>query len=322
MANSLCLAPIRGITDAVYRDVYARYFPGFDLAMAPFLSTYQGNKVKPARLAELLPENNQGLPLVPQLLAKNPDNFMSVARILFDMGYGTINWNLGCPYPMVANKLRGSGLLPFPDRIEAFLEKVCTLPCNISIKTRLGRKDSSEIFKLLPVFNKFPLAEIIIHPRTGIQMYTGTVDLDTFSRCLPLCNHPVVYNGDITNTESFSSLQQRFPTISRWMIGRGALTNPFLPAEIQEMSIPADKIATIAAFHDEIYHRYSNLLAGPAHLLGRMKGLWYYLAGSFENSRKILKKIQKTKTTDSYRLICREIFSEANWKACPEMEKS
>lgn len=321
METILYLAPIRGITDAAYRDVFARYFTGFDLAMAPFLTTYQGNRIKPARLAELLPENNRRLPLTPQILARNPDNFIAVSRILCDMGYETINWNLGCPYPMVANKLRGSGLLPFPEKIEAFLEKACSLPCSISIKTRLGRKDSSEIFKLLPVFNKFPLAEVVIHPRTGVQMYKGTVDLDTFERCLPLCNHPVVYNGDITNKASFITLQQRFPSVSRWMIGRGALANPFLPSEVKGIA-HTDEMRTVAAFHDELFLRYDEMLSGSSHLLGRMKGLWFYLAGSFENDKKILKKIQKTKTIERYSLVCKEIFAEAAWKSSSPNEEN
>ena len=162
MTAPLILAPIRGITDATFRDVSSRFFPGFDLAVAPFLTTYQGNRIKPVRLKELMPEENRNLPVIPQILGKNPDHFIVIAKALMDLGHTEINWNLGCPYPMVANKMRGSGLLPYPEKIEAFLEKVVKLPVSISIKTRLGRRDSKEIFDLLPVFNTFPLSEIII----------------------------------------------------------------------------------------------------------------------------------------------------------------
>ncbi len=313
MSAPLCLAPIRGITDATFRETFASYFPDFDLAMAPFLTTYQGNRVKPARLKELLPENNQRLPVIPQILGKDPDHFIVLAQLLIDLGYTTINWNLGCPYPMVANKMRGSGLLPYPEKIEAFLEKIHCLPAKISIKTRIGRKDKEEIFELLPIFNRFPLAEVIIHPRTGLQMYDGRVDLDTFERCLDHCHHPVMYNGDIVDADFFRTVAKRFPTVSGWMIGRGALANPFLCAQIKERELPTEPIATLAAFHDEIFLRYQELLNGPSHLLGRMKGLWFYLAHSFQGSNKLLKKIQKTKNITRYKELTRQIFSEAAW---------
>lgn len=313
MTAPLSLAPIRGITDATFRDTFASFFPDFDLAVAPFLTTYQGNRVKPARLQELLPENNQRLPVIPQILGKNPDHFIVLARLLIDMGYTTINWNLGCPYPMVANKMRGSGLLPYPDKIDAFLEKIHCLPAQFSIKTRLGRKNKAEIFDLLPVFNQYPLAHVIIHPRTGVQMYDGTVDLETFSLCLDQCRHPVIYNGDIIDSASFHTLAHRFPKVKGWMIGRGALANPFLCAQIKGKQLPEAPIKTLAAFHDEIFSRYQKLLHGPSHLLGRMKGLWFYLAGSFDTGQKILKKIQKTKSINRYQELTEHIFSEAVW---------
>lgn len=313
MIAPLSLAPIRGITDATFRDTFASFFPDFDLAVAPFLTTYQGNRVKPARLKELLPENNQRMPVIPQILGKDPDHFIVLARLLIDMGYSTINWNLGCPYPMVANKMRGSGLLPYPDKIEDFLTKIHCLPAKISIKTRLGRRNPEEIFALLPVFNQFPLANVIIHPRTGVQMYDGTVNLDTFAQCLKQCRHPVIYNGDITDYTSFQTVARRFPSVKGWMIGRGALANPFLCAQIKEKKLPEAPIKTLAALHDEIFARYQELLNGPSHLLGRMKGLWFYLAYSFDNGKKILKKIQKTKSITRYQELTGQIFSEAVW---------
>lgn len=322
MSPALILAPMRGITEAAFRDIFIRFFPGFDRAVAPFISTCQGCRIKPAKFRDLLPENNRQLPVVPQILAKNAEHFIATARLLAELGYTEVNWNLGCPYPMVANKMRGSGLLPFPDQIEAFLDKVHQgLPLAISVKTRLGRRDPAEIFALLPVFNRFPLKEVIIHPRTGIQMYEGTVDLDTFARCLELCRHPVVYNGDITSHAVYMELAGRFPAVQSWMIGRGALTDPFLAARIKHMVLPAEPLRTLAAFHDELLACYQAMLSGPSPVLGRMKGLWFYLAGSFANGAKILKKIQKTKKLEAYREITGEIFRNASWQPDQQGEK-
>jgi tRNA-dihydrouridine synthase B len=151
MSSTLILAPMRGITEAAFRDIFVRFFPGFDRAVAPFISTFQGSRFKPAKFRDLLPENNRRLPVVPQILCKNADHFIATARLLAELGYTTVNWNLGCPYPMVANKMRGSGLLPFPEKIEGFLDKVHQeQPLAISVKTRLGRREPQEIFALLP----------------------------------------------------------------------------------------------------------------------------------------------------------------------------
>ncbi len=308
--NELVLAPLRGLTDATYRDVFARFFPGFDRALAPFITSYQGNSIKKNRLDELLPEKNENLKITPQILARNPENFKNAALILADLGYREVNWNLGCPYPMVANKKRGSGLLPHPDHIEKFLTALAGLPIRLSIKTRLGRHDPSEIMALIPLFNKANLSELIIHPRTGIQMYKGVVDMTGFAQALEICRMPVVYNGDIRSRADFQSLGKKYPAIKTWMIGRGALTDPFLPARIKDLTLPADPVAHLKAFHDELFSRYQQRLHGDSHLLGRMKGVWFYMAGSFINSASILKKIQRTRSLAKYQSLVNKYFDQ------------
>ncbi len=311
----LSLAPLRGLTDAIYRNTFARHFPGFDLTIAPFLTTFKGTKVKSAKLDDLLPENNTNLPVVPQILSKDAEQFKVLASMLFDLGYDTVNWNLGCPYPMVANKGRGSGLLPEPDKIASFLETIADMPCRLSIKTRIGRRSSAEIRALMPVFNAFPLQELIIHPRLGVQLYKGEVDLDTFSYCLSNSTNPVTYNGDLSSLDDFKRLSSRFPTVDRWMIGRGALCNPFLPGQIKELPLPNLPLIALKAFHDELFTLYGERLSGSGHLLGRMKAVWFYLAGSFTDSKKLLKKIQKTKKIDSYSSLITHFFAEeAQWQ--------
>ncbi|CAN2042458.1 tRNA-dihydrouridine synthase [Candidatus Magnetomoraceae bacterium gMMP-15] len=310
MNLKLYLAPIKGITDAIYRNTFSKYFSGFDAAVAPFISTVKGRQIKSYHLKDVLPENNSGLPVIPQIMSNNPDDFINLARCFFDMGYETINWNLGCPYPMVANKKRGSGLLPYPEMIEKILEKVIpAIPNRLSIKTRLGRINKDEIFNLMPVFNKYPLAELIIHPRTGKQMYNGHPDLDSFEKCLDLSAHSVVYNGDINDFDTFLKLSKRFKNVNHWMIGRGALANPFLPGIIKTgQDNFSCKIKKIKNFHNDLFEQYNKVLYGPSHILGKMKGHWFYLANFFPDSRKFLKKIQKTKKIDHYLRLTDEVF--------------
>jgi tRNA-dihydrouridine synthase B len=317
-ATRIYLAPMRGFTDALYRKTYAEFFGGVDGAVAPFIPSVRGERIKPSHLKDVLPRNNDGRPLVPQVLSKSSAEFIVMARALHDLGYATVNWNLGCPYPMVAKKGRGSGLLPFPERIEAFLDQVLgAIPNRLSIKTRLGRQRSDDILKLLPIFNRYPLKEIIIHPRTGVQMYTGSVDVDGFVDCLALSAHPLVYNGDIVGLPSYQALKQRLPQVTGWMIGRGILANPFLPAMIKTgCEALANPMKTFKAFHDTLVARYGEKLSGPAHLLQRMKGLWFYLYRPFADGQHLLRQIRRSKTIEGYReVVGSAMTQEGRWSA-------
>jgi tRNA-dihydrouridine synthase len=286
----LYLAPLRGLTDYIYRNTYSRHFDGFDAAVSPFIPTMTAVRFKKTHLKDVLPENNSAMPIIPQIIGNNPEDFIPLAQRLFDLGYKTVNWNLGCPFPMVAKKQRGSGLLPYPQKIEAFLEKtIPAIPNRLSIKARLGRNKTDEILTLLQIFHQYPLDEVIVHPRTGKQMYDGEPDLDMFEKCLQVAEHKIVYNGDINDLATFKTFSKRFKTVDRWMIGRGALANPFLPQYRQ-------------AFH------------GPGHLLDRMKGFWTYFSRSFQNSRQIKKKIHRTQKLEHYLIIVDRFFEEdAKW---------
>ena len=132
------LAPVQGITDRIYRNLFPVYFKGVDMAIAPFISS--SKKMKPVNnlLCEFHPDKNTGIPTIPQIMSSNPDDFTMLANALYDIGCGTVNWNLGCPFPMVVKKGRGAGMLCYPAMVESFLEK--TMPAikpKLSIKLRI-----------------------------------------------------------------------------------------------------------------------------------------------------------------------------------------
>ena len=300
----LILAPMRGITDAVFRNAFANSFGAFDAAVAPFISTISARRYRPSQLRDVLPENNHGPALIPQILSNDPGAFIALARALFDLGYPSVNWNLGCPFRRVAGKLRGSGLLPHPDRIDAFLDQVlAVMPNRLSIKARLGRYKADELLSLMPILNRYPLAELVVHPRTGLQMYTGTTDLPAYGEILAASSFPVVFNGDICTLETYQDLARRFPRTAGWMIGRGALANPWLPSLIRrgDRAQIQIKMATVRRFHDTLLEGYCRLLSGPAHPVDRMKGIWRYLSLSFADGRRILKQVQKISAVERYR---------------------
>jgi len=270
--------------------------------VAPFISSKRDNVIKPKYIRDVLPENNLRLPVVPQILSKSAREFSVLANHLYDLGYETVNWNLGCPFPMVTKKFRGAGMLPHTEMIREFLDNaLSSLKGSLSIKIRLGWSSAEDIFRLIPILNAYPIKELIIHPRTGLQRYDGEVDLDAFEKCLPLITHPVVYNGDIRTREDFERLARRFHSVRRWMLGRGCLGDPFLAHAIKapEDRIP-DKLRKMREFHNALFDAYSNLLDGPSHVMNKMKGLWHYFSLLFNDCQGAMKKIRKTHRQDLY----------------------
>jgi tRNA-dihydrouridine synthase len=306
---NLILAPIRGVTSCLFRNVFAGHFSGFDSAVTPFITTTHGNPASISHFKDILPENNHSWQIIPQLIGNDPDDFIRTAGQIHDMGYPQVDLNLGCPMPTVTRKMRGSALLSEPERLFAFLDKVmAALPCRLSLKTRLGYESGDELKKIIPALNDYPLAAITIHPRTAGQLYTGTVDLDRFEECLAMLSHPVIYSGDITTAGVYNSLQKRFPAVSSWMIGRGAVADPFLPMRIKQIPLQLSPEIVLKSFHKELFARYREILHGPAHQLGAMKEIWTYLAAGVGDNGKGLKKIYKAKTIEAYTSAVEEIF--------------
>lgn len=232
---------MQGLTEVLFRRVYEECFPGaIPLAVSPFISLthnlqFSKGKSLESLLADVLPENNKGsIPVVPQILGKETEEFVELGNILYDLGYGEVNWNIGCPMRAITGKHRGSGILPYPNEVKAVLEAVMPrLKPRLSVKMRIGLKSKDEIFALVPILNDHPLASVTIHPRTGRQQYTGVPDLETFGEVLPMIKHPVIYNGDICTVADIRRIKERFTSVADIMVGRGILYNPMLPLEME-----------------------------------------------------------------------------------------
>lgn len=316
-SNMLILAPMRGITTMYYRRAFVRHFGGLDQEMAPFIPTVCSERINPKLLKDVLPENNSGLPLIPQLIGNNANDFIQMCEALHHLGYNEVNWNLGCPHKPVRKKMRGSGLLPHPDTVDALLDQICERsPCRLSVKVRLGVSSPDELTKLIPILNRYPLSEIIIHPRTAEQMYDGTVDLDAFEAAYQAITLPVCYNGDIDNLAFYQTIQKRFPNITRHMLGRGLLADPFLAETIKSgYPHPANAIARIAAFHTDVLTSYESILDGDHPVLGKMKEFWTYQTTHLSNGKRMFKKLKKTERLKTYRNIVDEFLDDAEWTA-------
>jgi len=309
------LAPFQGITGVTFRNVYTRYFTGVDKLFTPFFNGIQYDSKLPARkLEELGNARENGIEVIPQVLSKDAGEIVRFAVFCHNRGFGELNWNLGCPYPMVAKKKRGSGMLPYPEMIDEILSGVMAqMPLRFSIKCRLGYLSEAEIDALLPIFNRHNISEITIHARIGKQLYSGETNLEAFEKATAGIQAPVVYNGDIFSPEHFAPLSNRFPDIKTWMIGRGLLSDPFLPARIKGLPLPADEHAHIRQFMEDLYQTYRKQKNDNLSVLGNLKEYWHYLAESFNDPHKVFKQVKKVNSFGEYEAAVSVVFSDYTW---------
>lgn len=306
-------APLQGLTNADYRNLHQKYFGGIDKYYSPYLRFEPSKPLKNSVLKDLNPENNTGVNFIPQVLGADIPLFLEQIERAESWGYQELNWNLGCPYPMVTNRGFGSALVKHPQKVDEILNQVfSTNKISISVKCRLGFEDENEIYELLKVFNKYPLAELTVHTRTAKQMYKGKAKPENFKSLIGLSKNELVYNGDINSISDIEKLNQCFDNkIERFMIGRGLLKNPFLASEIKGKVYSQDEKRLIIKDFSNALYTISREKLHDSHLLGRMNTHWEYLSYLFTNQHKIFKAIKKTKRIDKFEnLIDKILLSE------------
>ena len=275
----MILAPMQGLTEVLFRRTYEACFPGaIERAVAPFIALTRNLRFSTdnSQIRDILPEHNRGsIPVIPQILGKEPDEFILVANHLADLGYTEVNWNMGCPMRAITAKHRGCGLMPYPDEVRSLLDTILPkIGIALSVKVRLGLKEKDDIFRMVPVLNDYPLRSVTIHPRLGRQQYTGVPDLETFGQVLPLLKHPVVYNGDICSVADARRIRARFPQVSDIMVGRGVLYQPTLPIELEgKQGRPDDARRFIRRLMEEI----RNTLPCDESVVRKSKEYWSLL---------------------------------------------
>ena len=311
MSITLLSSPLQGFTDFRFRNAFHKHFGGIDTFYSPYIKLNGKLVVKGSYERDILPENNDTLEVIPQIITNDAEEFLFVAKYVQQFGYKELNWNLGCPYPMVAKCGMGSGLISNTSQIEHILKRVHNeTDIIVSMKMRMGYENPTEILDVFPVLEQYPIKNIAIHARIGKQLYKGGVDLDSFQKCLDTSKQKIYYNGDITSVAKFKELQERFPSIDHWMIGRGLIADPFLPSMIKNNTTeyPKNRFEIFEAFHDEIYREYDAYLQGPTPIRMKMLGFWEYFSESFSNPQKTFKKIKKAGNSKNYEAAVKEIF--------------
>ena len=302
----IAMAPLQGLTGYVFRSVFLQHFSGIDHSYCPFVRLKAG-ALRPRDERELAAGAGQAEAFTPQLLASEPEEARVLSDLLLERGFRRANLNLGCPYPMETKRGKGAGLLPQPEQVVSLLDVLCA-GLQVSVKTRLGLDSAEEFAALVPVFNGFPLEEIIVHPRMARQMYAGEVQWDVFGQLASRLRAPVIANGDILTVADAQRLLGDFPWLAGLMIGRGLLRDPFLPAAIQGLAPPEQPKRVLRRFHDELIEAYGRAGLSPHHVVDKLKALWVYLADSVEGSPRIAKRLRQVRDLPAYRELVEEVL--------------
>ena len=265
----------------------------------------------------MAPENNRGMFVIPQIMTNHAGQFIDTCHMLMELGYHEINLNLGCPAATVVTKARGSGFLADTGKLDRFFEEVFMVleaehsTLAVSVKTRIGMEFSEEFEDILKIYNRYPLSEIIIHPRLQKDYYGNHPNLEVFSDAFNQSVHPVCYNGDIFTKADYDVFIKRFPSVDRIMLGRGVVGNPGLVREI----VTGQQISKqeLRDYHDRLYAGYKDALGNEKDVLFKMKEVWYYLGTNFLNAEKVLKKIRKAGRPEDYSVAVESVFEDCEF---------
>ncbi len=302
----LYLAPMEGITGYIYRnalrDIFGDHFSRYFTA---FITPRPKAGMRTKERKDMDPCNNRHITLIPQIMSKDADEFLSlVNEISEEFGYREFNINCGCPSGTVVSHGRGAGMLKDPGALDHFLYAIFEkTDLKISVKTRIGISDPEEFGPIMDVYKKYPLSELIIHPRLQKQAYGGEADLDSF-RAAAGAPFDIVYNGDIRQPED---IDKKLTDITeRIMCGRGVIADPSLGRRIcgGKKAEPEE----LKAFHDRIFAEYEELFDGPLPLISHMKELWSYMQLNFPGKEKEFRALKKARGIAEYKAVMRGIF--------------
>ena len=291
---------MQGYTDFEYRRIHARHCGGVDTYYTPFIRWEKGG-IREKDIRDILPENNEGLHLIPQIICADTNEFNRLADAIQELGYGEMDLNMGCPAPMQTKLMRGSGILPHPTRVSALLREMERRPeVRFSAKMRLGLEEKEEWRELSGMLNSSCLKHLTVHPRIGKQMYKGEVDMDAFNEVYSSIHIPIIYNGDVTSMEQVSSLLERYPDLPGIMMGRGLLARPTLAQEcLMGKEMPhEERMSILMQMHEDMLGYCTRKYKVDSQILLHIHSFWEYQESQLE--RKTWKKIMKAGNMKNY----------------------
>lgn len=305
------LAPMEGVTGYLYRNACEAFFPGADKYLMPFITPKPKKGFTSKERNDILPEHNEGVCAVPQILTNRAEDFITTAKYLREYGYKEINLNLGCPSGTVASKGKGAGFLGKTKALDEFLYVIYEkLDGEISIKTRIGVEEPEEFYELLETYNQYPVKELTIHPRVLKDYYKNKPNRVIYEYAQKNSKNPLCYNGDIFSKKEYDEFVQEFPQTQAVMLGRGMIKNPGLIRLLKEgKSITKEELK---GFHDRVWEGYRSVMSGDVNAIYKMRELWFYMGEMLTDPERYIKKLKKADSRAEYESVVNAFFREQN----------
>ncbi|MGK0184181.1 MAG: tRNA-dihydrouridine synthase C [Halioglobus sp.] len=226
----LFLAPMEGLGDVCFRKAMTR-IGGFDEACTEFIRVPK-NACIPSLLKRFNPRDTAPIPQAVQVMGENPSLLAEMTVALEERGAHRVDLNCGCPSNKVVGKGAGSSLLATPERLYDIAKAmVDSVEIPVTAKLRSGYTDISLFRENLLAAQESGISFLTLHPRTKLDGYTPPARWDLIAEAKELLDIPVVGSGDIL-TVSDARRMLAETGCDGLMIGRGAVTNPWIFHEI------------------------------------------------------------------------------------------
>jgi tRNA-dihydrouridine synthase B len=231
-APILALAPMQDVTDLPFLRLMKNY-GGADLYWTEYFRVYPNSRLDKSILKSVT-QNPTGCPIIAQMIGNDIPELVRSARELEQYPVAAVDLNLGCPAPVVYKKCAGGGLLRQPQLVDQILGHLReAIQGKFTVKTRIGFDDPRVFDELLPIFARHSLDLLTVHARTVSELFRSEVHYDFIARAVAAVPCPVLANGNIFSPRKAQQVLCS-TGVRGLMIGRGAIRNPWLFAQIRQ----------------------------------------------------------------------------------------
>ncbi len=300
----LMVAPLQGLTEAPFRRFHAELFPIEEEKLVTYFTPFvriEKGKPRARDMRDIISPLNNENTLIPQVIARDGDEFMQLVEAIVSKGYTHVDLNAGCPFPPQVHKGRGAGLLKNSRGLEEIACRMIDMKgMQFSLKMRLGVDSACEWRESLPIINSMPLEYVTIHPRTARQQYSGEIDYGSLNEFIVSICHHIIYNGEIASPGDISAIRSRFPELKGVMVGRGLLRRPSMFVEYLSGTEWGEPVRRqhIMALHKSLCTHYAACLCGDAQILTKLKPFWEFFGSMFPPKQ--IKAVVKSRALPAY----------------------
>ncbi len=323
---------MEGLVDPLLREVWTE-IGGYDLVTTEFIRVTEA-AIPPKVFFRDAPElktdskTRSGTPMYVQLLGGDPDRLALNAVTAVECGAIGIDLNFGCPAPTVNRNDGGATLLKYPDRIYNIVNTVRqALPRHVPLtaKLRLGFSDTDLCLQNTRAAAAGGASRLTLHCRTKLDFYRPPA----YWEWIPLIREhlnshgldpQLIANGEIWTLQDFIRCQA-ISKADGYMLGRGAVANPFLAlrirAYLEGKEFPQDDWEQILKMMPG-YFKICREQESEAYAVPRMKQWLKFLSPTWPQALLILEEVKRITSAQEFE---RSMFFRSNPQIEPELGK-